>query len=120
MENSSLRTFCYGSVRVHWGCTSPDSLGFTPGMTRSDYLRETCLISMLLWRGEVTPGSAPEGKADGLGTVTNKSAQGLLASTHKPPTLQSRGLNDVSTRPSPTRSSQLGEGLAFRQRLWDP
>lgn len=28
---------------------------------------------------------------------------------------------NVSTRPSPTRSSQLGEGLAFRQRLlWDP
>ena len=64
-----------------------------------------------------------EAKADGLGTVTNKSAQGLLASTtYKPPTPRSLGAwMNVNSKPSPMRNSQLGEGLAFRQRLmWDP
>lgn len=73
--------------------------------------------------GWSNPRKCLEGKADGLGTVTNKSAQGLLASTaYKPPTLRSLGAwMVVSSRPSSMRSSQLGEGLAFRQRLmWDP
>lgn len=58
--------------------TSPNSLGIYPVMTGASFLREICLIWMLVLEGRTDPRKYLEGKSECLGTFTNKTAPGLM------------------------------------------